>query len=188
MDNISYASYSKWIWILVLSNGEHVVVEAVQHEILESPVKVYNFEVEDFHTYFVGDSGVLVHNDCATKPYDIVEYGNKTPGLENHHGVLDVWAKNNIPGYVSRAKESTSMALTSGRDGQHAATKAVYRDWLYKKTGKKVGGFVDWKKVSPREIQELSEKMFDAAGVPEFARREYYSAFNQYIYSLEWYI
>ncbi len=52
--------------ILVLSNGEYVVVEAVQHEILESPVKVYNFEVEDFHTYFVGESSVLVHNKCTS--------------------------------------------------------------------------------------------------------------------------
>lgn len=52
--------------LLVLSNGEYVIVEAVQHEILESPVKVYNFEVEDFHTYFVGESSVLVHNDCAS--------------------------------------------------------------------------------------------------------------------------
>ena len=50
--------------ILVLSNGELVTVEWVQHEILESPIKVYNFEVEDFHTYFVGECGVLVHNDC----------------------------------------------------------------------------------------------------------------------------
>ena len=41
--------------ILVLSNGEYVVVETVQHEILENPIKVYNFEVEDFHTYFVGE-------------------------------------------------------------------------------------------------------------------------------------
>lgn len=40
--------------ILVLSNGEFVV-EWIQHEILESPIKVYNFEVEDFHTYFVGE-------------------------------------------------------------------------------------------------------------------------------------
>ena len=45
--------------ILVLSNGEYVVVEVVQHEILESPVKVYNFEVEDFHTYFVGECIIL---------------------------------------------------------------------------------------------------------------------------------
>lgn len=50
--------------VLVLSNGELVTVEWVQHEILESPIKVYNFEVEDFHTYFVGECGVLVHNDC----------------------------------------------------------------------------------------------------------------------------
>lgn len=50
--------------MLVLSNGEFVVVEWIQHEILESPVKVYNFEVEDFHIYFVGESAVLVHNDC----------------------------------------------------------------------------------------------------------------------------
>ena len=52
--------------VLVLSNGELVTVEWVQHEILESPIKVYNFEVEDFHTYFVGECGVLVHNDCKS--------------------------------------------------------------------------------------------------------------------------
>jgi len=50
--------------IMYLYNGEYVVVEFVQHEILETPVKVYNFEVEDFHTYFVGESSVLVHNTC----------------------------------------------------------------------------------------------------------------------------
>ncbi len=50
--------------ILVLSNGSYVTVEKIQHEILESPVKVYNFEVEDFHTYFVGEISVLVHNLC----------------------------------------------------------------------------------------------------------------------------
>ncbi len=50
--------------ILVLVNGEYVVVEKVQHEILEAPIAVYNFQVEDYHTYFVADSGVLVHNKC----------------------------------------------------------------------------------------------------------------------------
>ena len=52
--------------VLVLSNGELVTVEWVQHEILESPIKVYNFEVQDFHTYFVGECGVLVHNNCKS--------------------------------------------------------------------------------------------------------------------------
>ena len=31
---------------------------------LENPVTVYNFAVEDYHTYFVGENGILVHNTC----------------------------------------------------------------------------------------------------------------------------
>lgn len=50
--------------ILVLVNGEYVILELVQHEILESPVKVYNLNVDEDHTYYVSDDGVLVHNSC----------------------------------------------------------------------------------------------------------------------------
>ena len=114
--------------------------------------------------------------------FDIVNYGDKNPGLENHHGVLDVWATHNINGYKSRASKSTSIALTPK---QHSATKAVYRNWLFEKTGKKVGGKVDWKTISPIEVQALSESMFDAANVPASARSDYYREFNRYIYNLE---
>lgn len=55
--------------ILVLVNGEYVIVEKVQHEILEAPVTVYNFQVEDFHTYFVASSAVLVHNSGCAQPF-----------------------------------------------------------------------------------------------------------------------
>lgn len=54
--------------ILVMLNGEYVVVEQVQHELLESPETTYNFEVVDFHTYYVGDTCVLVHNQCGDSP------------------------------------------------------------------------------------------------------------------------
>lgn len=51
---------------IVLRNGNYVIIEKVQHEILETPIKVYNFEVEDFHTYYVSSSSILVHNaDCG---------------------------------------------------------------------------------------------------------------------------
>ena len=64
--------------ILVLLNGEYVVVEKVQHEILEAPVTVYNFHVEDYHTYYVTNAGVLVHNTCSPKntttKWDINKY------------------------------------------------------------------------------------------------------------------
>lgn len=53
--------------ILVLQSGEYVIVELIQHEILESPITVYNFGVEDFHTYYVGESSVLVHNVCGQR-------------------------------------------------------------------------------------------------------------------------
>ena len=49
---------------LLLESGKVAIIEFVQNEIIEKPVKVYNFEVEDFHTYFVGP-GVLVHNTCS---------------------------------------------------------------------------------------------------------------------------
>ena len=51
--------------ILVMLNGEYVVVEQVQHELLESPETTYNFEVKDFHTYYVGEDQILVHNKCS---------------------------------------------------------------------------------------------------------------------------
>ena len=68
---------------------------------------------------------------------------------------------------------------------QHDATKRVYRDWLYEKTGKRVGGKINWDEISPREMQDLSEKMFDAANVPQEARNNYYREFNKYIYGLK---
>ena len=53
--------------ILVMLNGEYVVVEQVQHELLESPETTYNFEVECYHTYHVGSVRILVHNECPQK-------------------------------------------------------------------------------------------------------------------------
>jgi len=50
---------------LVLQNGRDVSVDAIWREKLAEPTAVYNFEVEDFHTYYVGSSCILVHNQCV---------------------------------------------------------------------------------------------------------------------------
>jgi hypothetical protein len=63
--------------VLYTLNGEYVVAEQVQHEILENPVWVYNFEVADDHTYFVGQNGVGVHNECGDS------YNNPIDGSHN---------------------------------------------------------------------------------------------------------
>ena len=47
---------------LVSVNGDDLTIEDYHIELTEEPVSVYNFQVEDFHTYFVGDCAVWVHN------------------------------------------------------------------------------------------------------------------------------
>ena len=53
---------------LELLDGGEAFVDAISFEKLVNPVRVYNFEVEDFHTYFVGEAKILVHNMCAGSP------------------------------------------------------------------------------------------------------------------------
>ena len=48
-------------------NGNVLLVENFDVELTDDSVKVYNFQVEDFHTYHVCTLGVLVHN--AGKEY-----------------------------------------------------------------------------------------------------------------------
>jgi len=48
-------------------DGDIYEVSNVDSEKLAKPVKVYNFEVEDWHTYFVSEEMILVHNMCAKK-------------------------------------------------------------------------------------------------------------------------
>ena len=61
---------------LVSVNGEDLIVEDYYIKLTEEPVSVYNFQVEDFHTYFVGDCSVWVHNkNCKPRSpkSDVVE-------------------------------------------------------------------------------------------------------------------
>lgn len=69
---------------LLLSNGETTKILDVQIEQLEAFTTVYNLEIEDWHTYFVGEQPVLVHNQCARdfakaarKGKDVIKYLKK---------------------------------------------------------------------------------------------------------------
>ena len=74
--------------VVWLKDGSTQCVDDI--EIVELPegeyVAVYNFEVADFHTYFVSDYDVLVHNDCkddAIKEIDPrkINYSQRTINL-----------------------------------------------------------------------------------------------------------
>ncbi|HPT89939.1 MAG TPA: polymorphic toxin-type HINT domain-containing protein [Acetivibrio sp.] len=88
-----------------LYSGEGREVKEVRFEYLDSPIKVYNFEVEDWHTYFVSEQDVFVHNACEKKlsddyilgnnrkdsnmlinEYDNIKLGNGTPRIDPETG------------------------------------------------------------------------------------------------------
>ena len=50
---------------VLLSDGSCAIIETIEVENLSAPETTYNFEVADYHTYYVSDSKVLVHNACA---------------------------------------------------------------------------------------------------------------------------
>mgnify|MGYP002342030590 FL=1 len=45
-----------------LFDGSTAFITGAELEKLAETIKVYNLEVADFNTYFVGDEAVLVHN------------------------------------------------------------------------------------------------------------------------------
>lgn len=54
-------------------------VENVHIEFVKNKETVYNFQVEEFHTYHVGAVGLLVHNsDCPNTDVDNAGNGNET--------------------------------------------------------------------------------------------------------------
>ena len=76
--------------IVYTKDWNTATVKSVNLLELDEPVEVFNFEVEDCHTYFVGELGVLVHNACQhtksnyrnnAKKY----YGTDGVGQEAHH-------------------------------------------------------------------------------------------------------
>ena len=100
--------------ILVMLNGEYVVVEQVQHELLESPETTYNFEVEDYHTYYVGDEPVLVHNKCK----NIYKTDSRAKAIKEGKEFLEEgFTKEGNGYYVSKDRYRSMRFDTTHHDG-----------------------------------------------------------------------
>ncbi len=70
-----------------------MLIEDYYIELTEEPVSVYNFQVEDFHTYFVGENKVWVHNKNCTpeNQQDVKEHleGKKTTDGAKSNGAIN---------------------------------------------------------------------------------------------------
>ena len=63
--------------VLYTADGSVVEVTELELEKLAEPILVYNLEVADFHTYFVSEFGVLVHNKYKNEQKTIKAAANE---------------------------------------------------------------------------------------------------------------
>ena len=105
---------------LELLDGGEAFVDAISFEKLVNPVRVYNFEVEDFHTYFVGEAKILVHNMCAGSPTS----SNKKYG----HYEIDYSDGTNYIGKGSEARMNVSARQHMYENGRQVRS-VVRKVW-----------------------------------------------------------
>lgn len=86
---------------LLDAEGNTLLVEDVKTEKLDVPVKVYNFKVDEFHTYHVGEASVFVHN--ADYPSHMNADGSLKPNTEYTTGEYDYKYRTNGDGNIEWA-------------------------------------------------------------------------------------
>ena len=107
-------------------NGNVLLVENFDVELTDDSVKVYNFQVEDFHTYHVGECGVWVHNkNCPS-------YMNEDGGSIDLDNLVSQRsdsnrAVKNTDNYRSMERE-WSKALKSGKKVTDVDVKLTYEN------------------------------------------------------------
>ena len=125
-------------------DGGRETITGIRVEWLEEAITVYNFEVADYHTYYVGDGDVLVHNTCSKAGTsknpngysvgDVDEHGllslgrNRAVGAHNiasegrvqsHHIIQDKWAEKNVLGYSRN--NAPAILLETGTGKPHTS-------------------------------------------------------------------
>ena len=92
---------------VLLLDGRTSTICSVTQKKLHKPITVYNFEVEGFHTYYVGGIGLLVHNKCIPNrdQQAVNELANDYKHMisEEDAWILWGWAQEyNVPGHGPR--------------------------------------------------------------------------------------
>ena len=99
--------------------GPVLIVQSITPQSHPEGVPVYNFEVEDDHTYFVGtaNGGTWVHNDCKTIDPTKVRFSQSSiKSTFANDGGLDELAQGLKNGTIDPASISPIRLLE--RDGQ----------------------------------------------------------------------
>ena len=113
---------------LISSKGEDLSVDSCYTEECEDSMTVYNFQVEDYHTYFVGQSAVWVHNAgenyASLEPDKYVELTEsevrdilKERGLDDQ-ATQDLIDSFDGPIYKREGIEGETFTITESKTGE----------------------------------------------------------------------
>ena len=112
------------LWIgaeLVNKDGHTIVVENIFKEYLEDQtVKVYNFKVDDYHTYFVGRDYIWVHNaDCSQiiKQVESGEVELENSQQKGNYGEMKMDQELHNNGYERISTDSVDSLNSPGHQG-----------------------------------------------------------------------
>ena len=99
------------------AKGELLPLSGMEVKYPETPVTVYNLEVEDWHTYYVSDEEVFVHNMCAIKAIESgkdttrVRHYTNSKGLKGIEESGTIMAKDNNRVYLEMANKKPLSSL-----------------------------------------------------------------------------
>ena len=116
---------------LTLADGNTATVTNVAYE--DTHATVYNFEVEDFHTYYVGTESVLVHNNggnCMKTASALAQGGSKggRPRVPNPNGRKGGAAHQNTIKLIQNTNVKGQMDYEYGYVTSNGYKKRRYAD------------------------------------------------------------
>ena len=119
-------------------HGNVLLIKDMQIEYPEEPTTVYNFQVEDFHTYHVGQNAALVHNAKDYRNYDPYDDVPRKEKIGKKHG--------NTP--QSNQAQNKEFKYVADKYGLNKSEQRILHDEI---SGKGFG---------KKEIMEIAETLF----------------------------
>ena len=119
-------------------HGNVLLIEDIQIEYPQEPTTVYNFQVEDFHTYYVGENATLVHNAKDYSNYDPYDDVPRKEKIGKKHG--------NTP--QSNQAQNKEFKYVADKYGLNKSEQRILHDEI---SGKGFG---------KKEIMEIAETLF----------------------------
>lgn|GEM_PF-3577254 len=95
-----------------------MTIQKVEYVKLDKPVTVYNFTVADYHTYYVTDIGIWVHNTLCTE--DVANTLGKKYNGKVVEASGDGWKVINIDNPVSKNQPIMIRVMNAGSGGRSA--------------------------------------------------------------------